>query len=85
MTTAAEASIPSAGERRSASVTPLRPLPHAPDPGEAARAALLRRLAADRLRDLRDDGVTVGYVARMYGVDREAMEEIMAVLGLSTR
>ncbi len=29
---------------------------------------LIRRLALDRLRDLRDDGVTAEYVGRMYGV-----------------
>ncbi len=82
MTTAAHAALAPQDERRSASVTPIRALPAAPDPAELARAALLRRLAADRLRDLRDDGVTVGYVARMYGVDREQMEDVMAVLGL---
>ncbi len=40
------------------------------DPGER----LLRRLAADHLRDLRDDGMTVDYVARIYGVSPERME-----------
>lgn len=40
------------------------------DPGER----LLCRLAADHLRDLRDDGMTVDYVARIYGVSPERME-----------
>lgn len=35
---------------------------------------LVLRLAADRLRELRDDGVTLDYVARMYGVGAERME-----------
>lgn len=35
---------------------------------------LVRRLAADRLRDLRDDGMTLDYVARIYGVSPERME-----------
>lgn len=85
MTTAAEAALPPSDERRTASVTPIRPIPRVPDPQEAARAALLRRLAADRLRDLRDDGVTTGYVARMYGIDRAVLDELMAELGLATR
>jgi hypothetical protein len=85
MTTAAEAALLPRDERRTATVTPIRPLPAAPDPDELARAALLRRLAADRLRDLRDDGVTVAYMARMYGVEREAMHETMETLGLAVR
>jgi hypothetical protein len=64
--------------------TPLRSLPAHPDPREAARAALLRRLAADRLRDLRDDGVSGAYVARMYGVDRAALDEMARILGVGT-
>ncbi len=85
MTTAAEAALPPSDERRTASVTPIRPLPTVPDPHEVARAMLLRRLAADRLRDLRDDGVTTGYMARMYGVHRPVLDELMAELGLATR
>lgn len=84
MTTAAEAALPASDERRTASVTPIRPLPvPGADPAEAARAALLRRLACDRLRDLRDDGVTPAYVARMYAVDRAVLDEVMAELGLT--
>ncbi|MEW5930769.1 MAG: hypothetical protein AB1941_25185 [Gemmatimonadota bacterium] len=35
---------------------------------------LLRRLAADRPRELRDDGMTTDCVARIYGVSPERME-----------
>lgn len=84
MNTAAESALPPQEERRTASVTPIRSLPTGPSAEEAARAALLRRLAADRLRDLRDDGVTVAYIARMYGVDRARMDETMEALGLAT-
>jgi hypothetical protein len=58
---------------------PMRALPvheAEPDPAEA----LIRRLAADRLRDLRDDGVTTAYVARMYGVEPALMERLQAEL-----
>jgi|GEM_PF-6800221 len=41
-----------------------------PDAGER----LVRKLAADHLRELRDDGLTIDYVARMYGVSPERME-----------
>jgi hypothetical protein len=70
-------------ERQSATVTPIRPLPL--DTADAARDRLLRRLAADRLRDLRDDGVTIGYMARMYEVDPGLMEEMIGDLALRTR
>jgi hypothetical protein len=83
MKTGAELALPLAEERQAASVTPIRPLPV--DAEDPARARLVRRLAADRLRDLRDDGVTVGYMARMYGVEQGLMEELVATLGLGTR
>lgn len=38
--------------------------------------ALMRQLAADHLRELRDDGVTLAYIARMYGVAPERMETL---------
>jgi hypothetical protein len=82
MNTGARPALPLAQERQTASVTPIRPLPV--DPHDTERARLLRRLAADRLRDLRDDGVTVGYMARMYGVDQGVMEEMVSTLGLGT-
>jgi len=57
----------------------LRVLPVDPEEN-AAREALVRRLAADRLRDLRDDGVTLAYVARMYEVDPELLEWVQSEL-----
>lgn len=85
MKTGAEPALPLAEDRQTAQVTPIRPLPTDVDPADAARATLLRRLASDRLRDLRDDGVTVGYMARMYGVEQGLMEEMVNALGLGTR
>ncbi|HYR09566.1 MAG TPA: hypothetical protein VEQ60_17460 [Longimicrobium sp.] len=82
MKTGAEPVLPMAPERQTASVTPIRPLAIDADD---ARARLLRRLACDRLRDLRDDGVTVGYMARMYDVEQGLMEEMISALGLGTR
>lgn len=83
MKTGAEPALSLAHDRQTAPVTPIRPLPLEPE--ETERARLVRRLAADRLRDLRDDGVTVAYMARMYGVDHELMEEMIGALGLGTR
>lgn len=85
MKTGAEAVLPLAEERHTASVTPIRPFPIDADPADAVRARLLRRLACDRLRDLRDDGVTVGYMARIYGVEQGVMEEMISALGLGAR
>lgn len=85
MNTGAGPALPLAEERQTASVTPIRPLPMDLDAAGDARARLLRRLASDRLRDLRDDGVTVGYMARMYGVEQGMMEEMISALGLGTR
>jgi nitrogen regulatory protein PII-like uncharacterized protein len=39
-----------------------------------AEERLVRQLAADHLRELRDDGVTLDYIARMYGVSPERMQ-----------
>jgi len=83
MKAGAEPVLPLAENRRSATVTPIRPLPFGDD--DSDRARLLRRLAADRLRDLRDDGVTLAYMARMYGVEPELMEEMVGALGSGTR
>jgi hypothetical protein len=59
---------------------PIRALPveevEVPDP----RELVIRRLAADRLRDLRDDGLTLAYAARMYGMDAAEMEALEADL-----
>lgn len=85
MQTGAEPALPLAPDRQTASVTPIRSISIDPDPADGDRARLLRRLATDRLRDLRDDGVTVGYMARMYGVEQGLMEEMITALGLGTR
>jgi hypothetical protein len=53
-------------------------VPRAPEPEPVER--LIRSLAADHLRELRDDGVTIDYVARMYGVSAERMEILYAEL-----
>lgn len=57
----------------------IRALP-ADDGEREARERLIHALAADRLRDLRDEGVTLAYVARMYGVDAAEMESVEAEL-----
>lgn len=85
MKTGAQPALPPAADRQTATITPIRSIGLDADPADAARAALLRRLACDRLRDLRDDGVTVGYMARMYGVEQGMMEEMMNALGLGPR
>jgi|GEM_PF-2493171 len=58
----------------------ILPLPVEDVSEREAREDLVRRMAADRLRDLRDDGVTLAYVARMYGVDPETLERLSADL-----
>ena len=45
-------------------------------PAHDPEAELVRRLAADHLRELRDDGVTMDYVARMYEVSPERLEVV---------
>jgi hypothetical protein len=60
----------SLGETRPVRRPFARPLgPRTAEPSQA----LIRRLALDRLRELHDDGVTMGYIARMYGVSESAM------------
>lgn len=85
MKTGAEPVLPMSDDRVGATVTPIRSRAIEADPAAEARARLLRRLAADRLRDLRDDGVTISYVARMYGVELAQMEEVFSDVGLRTR
>ncbi|HET6231769.1 MAG TPA: hypothetical protein VFE05_16965 [Longimicrobiaceae bacterium] len=46
------------------------------DPHAEARAKLILALAADRLRELRDDGVTFGYIARMYEVPTDMLQKL---------
>jgi len=43
-----------------------------PDAGEQ----VIRRLAADRLRDLADDGVTLACMARMYDIPADHLERL---------
>lgn len=78
------AEAPSAAPATSLGARSIRALPvemvELPD----TRDAVIRRLAADRLRDLRDDGLTLAYAARMYGIDTPEMESIEAEL-LSVR
>lgn len=76
--------LPLVEDRQTSSVTPIRRF-SLDDSSDGARAGLLRRLAAARLRDLRDDGVTVAYMARMYDVELGLMEEMISALGLGAR
>jgi len=59
---------------------PIRVLPVVEEEVQDLRELVIRRLAADRLRDLRDDGVTLAYAARMYGIDAAEMEALEADL-----
>lgn len=81
MSTGAEPALPLSPDRATATVTPIRSIPLTPDPAAEARERLVRRLAADRVRDLRDEGVTVAYMARMYDVDAADFQEVIASLG----
>jgi hypothetical protein len=63
----------------------LRALPAEDGDGLSAREAVIRRLAGDRLRDLRDDGLTGAYIAGMYGLDAQEMEAITRELLPSRR
>ncbi|HEX8394279.1 MAG TPA: hypothetical protein VF665_18185 [Longimicrobium sp.] len=85
MKTGAEPALPLAEDRQTASVTPIRALPLDPDPRAEEQARLIRRLAGDRLRELRDDGVTPSYIARIYGVELSVIEDTMQSLGLLVR
>jgi hypothetical protein len=59
---------------------PIRVLPVVEEEVRDLRELVIRRLAADRLRDLRDDGLTLAYAARMYGIDAAEMEALEADL-----
>lgn len=59
---------------------PIRALPIQEEEVADPREAVIRRLAADRLRDLRDDGLTLAYAARMYGIDAGEMAALEAEL-----
>jgi hypothetical protein len=80
MKSGANPALSMAQERQSATVTPIRTFTVEPDPAVEARSRLISRLAADRLRDLRDDGVSTGYIARMYGVDPATIQEMMSTI-----
>ena len=67
-------------QRQSATATPIRTFTVEPDPLVEARTRLIGQLAADRLRDLRDDGVSTPYIARMYGVDASIIQEMMGTI-----
>jgi hypothetical protein len=64
---------------------PMRALPVETVPEPSVRDELIRRLAGDRLRDLRDDGVTLGYIARMYGADVDDIRALASDLVPSMR
>jgi hypothetical protein len=51
-------------------------------PGEtlSPQDSVILRLAADRLRDLRDEGLTAACIGRMYGLESEELEAIAARL-----
>jgi hypothetical protein len=70
---AAPAATPAARPIRA---LPIEEVEEIPDP----RETVIRRRAADRLRDLRDDGLTLAYAARMYGIDAAEMEALEAEL-----
>jgi hypothetical protein len=75
-----EAAEPSLRQPQQPVDTPsLRVLPVDPAENER-REALIHRLAADRLRDLRDDGVTLAYLARMYDVEEGLLERVLGEL-----
>ena len=75
MPNTAEATIPRDLPGLAPTPRPIRALPIdvvEPDPAEQ----IIRRLAADRLRDLADDGVTLSYVARMYDITPDQLERL---------
>ena len=80
MNSGASPALSMAGERQSATVTPIRTFTVEPDPAIEARSRLIAQLAADRLRDLRDDGVSMAYIARMYGVDASTIQAMMSAI-----
>lgn len=75
MPNTADATVPRDLPNRAPAPRPIRALPVEvvePDPAEQ----IIRRLAADRLRDLADDGVTLAYVARMYDITPDQLERL---------
>jgi hypothetical protein len=75
MPNTAEATVPRDLPSLAPAPRPIRALPIGvvePDPAEQ----IIRRLAADRLRDLADDGVTLSYMARMYNITPDQLERL---------
>lgn len=52
---------------------------------DQTREALVRTLALDRIRELHDDGVTMEYVGRMYGVSGEYLADLESELRLERK
>lgn len=68
-------------------ISPSSPRPTAPRERPTAivlapppQNDLIRRLALDRLRELRDDGVTLDYIGRMYDTTAERIRDVEADL-----
>jgi len=80
MKSGADPALSMVEQRQSATVPPTRTFTVEPDPATEARIRLISQLAADRLRDLRDDGVSTAYIARMYGVDPSTIQEMMSTI-----
>lgn len=72
--------VKAAAERPDGIVLPGPRLVSDEDAETLERNRLLAKLAADRLRELRDDGVTLGYIARMYDVEPESLERLYGEL-----
>jgi hypothetical protein len=77
MKTGAAATVPAPSARSAATSATIHLLPRPAGPDAVATGRLIRLLAADRIRDLRDDGVTDAYIARMYEVDEEALATVI--------
>jgi hypothetical protein len=77
MKTGAAATVPAPSARSAATSATIHPLPRTAVAEAVATDRVIRLLAADRIRDLRDDGVTEAYIARMYEVDEEALAAVI--------
>jgi hypothetical protein len=80
MKSGADSALSITEQRQSVTATPIRTFAVEPDPAAEERIRLISQLAADRLRDLRDDGVSTPYIARMYGVDPSIIREMMGTI-----
>jgi hypothetical protein len=77
MMTGAAAAVPTPPARSAAASATIHPLPRAAAAETAATDRLIRLLASDRIRDLRDEGVTDAYIARMYRVSEPALQAVI--------